>query len=216
MEETSSAEQRARADMPAAFPLTCVAWRLFRSIRPPPISISVGLGRAARHALGRRRLGRGRHDLLRRRQLRQLGRLGRLGQIRHDARLAVRLAVALDTREGRHARVRDKVPQRARPRLGLRQRVVELGRDLAHLRQTEARDARKVVVLVVVADVPGQVVERTIVRVGLLALDKLIVLRDKVARDRVQAESEPVRDEQVADAGESCNIGKCKQWKERT
>ena len=56
--------------------------------------------------------------------------------------------------------------------------------------QQAARHLWKIVVLVVIANIIGQVVERTVVGVGLLALDELKVLRDKVTRQGVQAHAQ--------------------------
>ncbi len=69
----------------------------------------------------------------------------------------------------------------------VRQAVVELGRDPPDLWQPRSRDVGEVVVLVVVAHVEGDRVQRAVVGVRLEALVEHVVLRDEVAGNRVEA-----------------------------
>jgi hypothetical protein len=64
----------------------------------------------------------------------------------------------------------DEPPSNARPRLVLRQRVVKLARKLPQRRQPSPGDGGEIVVLVVVADVVGEDVERAVVGPGFLVV----------------------------------------------
>merc|ERR1719375_2580156 len=93
---------------------------------------------------------------------------------------------------------RDVVPDDADPRVAHGEVVVELGREPLERGQARPRDVAEVVVLVVVADVPREPVERAVVRVGLLLVVKVreyVVLRDEVAGAWVQ----PAREEDAKD-----------------
>ena len=63
--------------------------------------------------------------------------------------------------------------------------VVKLRSNRFHLGQAEPRDLWKVVVLVVVSNVESDPIQRSVVRVGLLAIHKGVVLRDEVTCYRV-------------------------------
>ena len=102
----------------------------------------------------------------------------------------------LDPRVGTDGRVSYKVPQHASPRIVMRQRVVELWRDLANLCtefeqlatikdilvkndltwQTAPRNVGEVVVLIVIAYVEGDQVQGAVVRVGFETFLEHIVL----------------------------------------
>mmetsp|Transcript_19415 Transcript_19415/g.61768 ORF Transcript_19415/g.61768 Transcript_19415/m.61768 type:complete len:385 (+) Transcript_19415:1815-2969(+) len=133
-------------------------------------------------------------------RLRLGGRLPLKARRRHRVELLQLLdvqVVALDAREGRHRRVRDELPHDLGPRGVVRQRVVELVGNLAQLGQARASHVGEVVVLVVIADVEGDPVKRTIVRVRLLAGHEGVVLRHEVARHRVQAHAQQGAHEEV-------------------
>eukprot|EP00754_Rhynchopus_humris_P014920 Rhum_TRINITY_DN14420_c26_g1::Rhum_TRINITY_DN14420_c26_g1_i1::g.89568::m.89568 len=106
-------------------------------------------------------------------------------------------SVALHTRKPGHLAAGDELVDGTRPRRRLRQVVVELRRNLAHLGQTRPRDVREVMVLVVVAHVEGQVVQGAVVRVRLRPVDELKVLRQEVPRHRVQAAREERAEQEV-------------------
>ncbi len=111
--------------------------------------------------------------------------------------LARILVVAVNARVGTHLRAHNEIVQDLDPRVVTRQVVIELGRNLSHLAESVAGYVGEVVVLVVVAHVEGDQIERAVVRVGLVALDEHVVLGDEVARDGVETEAEHGADEQV-------------------
>lgn len=92
----------------------------------------------------------------------------------------------LDTVVGADVWIGDERPEDAYPRGVVRQVVVELGGEGLDLGQASPRHVGEIVVLVVVADVEAEGVERTIVRKRLVAVAKDVVFRDEVAGERVQ------------------------------
>src|SRR5690606_12513821 len=62
--------------------------------------------------------------------------------------------------------LRDEVPDRHNPAVALWKRLIELAGNLGQLVQTRPRNGREIVVLVVQANVAGEEVERSVVRVG--------------------------------------------------
>ena len=111
--------------------------------------------------------------------------------------LASDRVVAMDARVRSHLRTRDEVVEHFDPRVVARNVVVVLGRYLANLGQTIAGYVGEVVMLVVVADVEGDEIERTVVRVGLVALDEHVVLGYEVTGDGMKAEAEQCAADQV-------------------
>ena len=76
--------------------------------------------------------------------------------------------------------------------------VIELGCDASDLWKLGVRDIREVVVLHMVAQVVGEVVEGAVVAVcGLAALVEQVVLRDEVSCCRVQAKCHEGTSDQV-------------------
>ena len=67
-----------------------------------------------------------------------------------------------------HGRVKHEAEKKLAPGRALLQSIIKLGRRGLHLWETKARDARKVMVLVVVSDIEAHVVQRTVVRRGVL------------------------------------------------
>ena len=63
--------------------------------------------------------------------------------------------------------------------------------------QKTARDAREIVMLVMVANVVGHVIHNTVVRVSLLSFDELVMLRDRVSGHGVNAHAEERTAEEV-------------------
>lgn len=104
---------------------------------------------------------------------------------------------ALDTAKGSDRGVGDVSVNDTRPRLASGEVVVELGSDLADLGEAGPGDLGEVVVFVVVSDVKGEVVEGSVVRVGLVSLDKGVVLRDEVSSHGVETKTEEGSDEEV-------------------
>mmetsp|Transcript_41269 Transcript_41269/g.82958 ORF Transcript_41269/g.82958 Transcript_41269/m.82958 type:complete len:317 (+) Transcript_41269:219-1169(+) len=104
---------------------------------------------------------------------------------------------ALDAAEGADGVVENVAQDDAGPRLALRQVVVELRRNLLHLRKVPPGDVGKVVVLVVVADVVGEHVERAVVgvRLGLAVHD--VVLGDEVSGGGMYAARKEGRQQEV-------------------
>lgn len=100
----------------------------------------------------------------------------------------------------------------------LRHVVIEFGGYLLDQRQATARHRRKVVVLVVIAHVEGDPVQRAVVRVRFVSLREHVVLADKVSGHRVQthrqhgahnqvdhyAPAEEVNDNRVEDQLDDC------------
>ena len=73
----------------------------------------------------------------------------------------------------------------------IRQILVELGRDLAHLRQASVGDVGKVVVLHVIANVEEDAIEGTVVAVRrFVSVVEEIVLRYEVTSQWVEAHAE--------------------------
>lgn len=100
-----------------------------------------------------------------------------------------KVSVGSSTRR-RNERTRDELPRNTRPRLVLRKRVVELAREFAKRGKTSPRHGGEVVVLVVVADVVGEDVERTVVRPGLL-----VVAVEEVVLGDLETQSGQFREE---------------------
>ncbi len=124
--------------------------------------------------------------------------------VRHDlsvvatSPISCELGLALDASVRAHLGAGDEIVQDLDPRVVTRQVVVEFGCHLLHLGQSVAGYVGEVVVLVVVAHVEGDQIERAVVRVGLVALDEHVVLGDEVAGDGVEAETEQKSEPHVA------------------
>ena len=104
----------------------------------------------------------------------------RVAVFRLDAALAsLRAAVGLG----------DKIPQHANQGSVTRQIIIKLGRYALHFRQPRVWNVRKVVVLVVVANVEEQQVQRAVVRVSCVAVVEEIVLRNKMSREGMKPEA---------------------------
>src|SRR6185503_9497696 len=98
-----------------------------------------------------------------------------------------RWLAALDAAVAADAWIRHEAPERCRPRTVDVQRVVKLRREGAQLREARAGDVRKVVVLVVVAHVEREPVERAVIRVRLLARAEHVMLGDVMTGNGMQA-----------------------------
>mmetsp|Transcript_73308 Transcript_73308/g.210539 ORF Transcript_73308/g.210539 Transcript_73308/m.210539 type:complete len:242 (+) Transcript_73308:3-728(+) len=112
----------------------------------------------------------------------------------------VSLLVPLDTAVRRHLVVENISEDESRPRCTLWQVVVEFGCDFPNLGQVRPRDVRKVMVLVVVADVVREHVQRPVVRVRLCHAIDDVVLGKKVAGRRVDGAGEKGAQEEVEQA----------------
>eukprot|EP00160_Parvularia_atlantis_P010085 Unigene1986_Nuclearia_a/m.6185 Unigene1986_Nuclearia_a/g.6185 ORF Unigene1986_Nuclearia_a/g.6185 Unigene1986_Nuclearia_a/m.6185 type:complete len:385 (+) Unigene1986_Nuclearia_a:121-1275(+) len=97
----------------------------------------------------------------------------------------------------------DEVPRDEDPGRVVRQRAVQLGRHGLELRQAGPGDVGEVVVLVVVAHVEREPVERAVVRERLMRACEDVVLADKVPRTRVQRAREERRGEEVQQRAEA-------------
>ena len=86
----------------------------------------------------------------------------------------------------------------------LRQRIIVLRGQRTHFGQVEARHPGEVVVLVVVADIVRQEIERTIVGIRLLPVHKFIVLGNEMTRNRMQAQTKPIGQQEVPQRGGPC------------
>jgi hypothetical protein len=109
---------------------------------------------------------------------------------------------ALGPREDARILVPNKIDEDHGPAGVGRDGVVKLGRELPERRQPRPGHRGEIVVLVVVADVVGEDVERAIVRVRLLveAVPE-VVLGDEVAGERVERAGEEGGEEEVEEGG---------------
>src|SRR5262245_26923000 len=103
----------------------------------------------------------------------------------------------------RQVAVEEEAPQDLEPRAVRVEMVVELRRERLHLGEVDPRNAHQVVVLVVIADVEGDPVQRPVVGVRLLAGDEGVVLLDPARPDDVEPDPEERREHQVREPGET-------------
>ncbi len=80
-----------------------------------------------------------------------------------------------------HFRVGNIIPQYFRPRIVRGEVIVVFWTHLLQCGQPASRNAREIVMLVVVADVEGNQIERAVVGVRFLAFDEYVVLCDEMA-----------------------------------
>lgn len=113
--------------------------------------------------------------------------------------LALVDGVADGTGVGGDGRVPDEAPHDANPRGVAGEVVIVLGGHLLERREARSGNAGEIVVLVVVADVVGQLVQNTIVRVSLVALGPFVVLGDEVAGEGMERGTHEGREEEVGE-----------------
>jgi hypothetical protein len=99
--------------------------------------------------------------------------------VRNDLRYQA-AGLSLDTGVGADGGVHDEVVEHFDPGVVLGKIIVEFRRDFPDQRQPRSGNGGEVVVLVVVADVPRDCVERAVVGVGFEALGEHVVLGDEV------------------------------------
>src|SRR5439155_7715462 len=109
-----------------------------------------------------------------------------------------------DSAEQRHAAVAKEHEKQPRPGVVRAKRIVEFWRRGADPWQTRPRDADKVVVLVVIAGIEADAVERSVIRIRLLARFEDVVFLDPSGAERMQSDREDHGHEQILDRSQAC------------
>ena len=96
----------------------------------------------------------------------------------------------------RDGRIPDEAPHDANPRNGGKI-IVVFGSHGLKLREARSRDAREVVVLVVISNIVGELIHDTIVGVSLMSRNPLVVFSNEVSSEGVERGTKHARKEEV-------------------
>ena len=91
------------------------------------------------------------------------------------------IEVPLHTSIGPHLGIKEEIPQYMKPGLMPGKNIIEFCSNSFHFWQPTTWDVRKVVMFHVIANIEGEIIPGTVVRVGLIASVKHIMFGDKMS-----------------------------------